>query len=214
MGILGIRIWSTDIALEFHTYCTRCREQSGLCVIAVLLDLFAKLDLSQYDNLHIFADCGPHFRWGTVLKWLPHDKLDVFKEVSVTFFLEGHGKGAVDGNFGLIRKWIELECVTCVCVCMYARVCVCVSVCGGRSKDAVLGETSDGKIKDGQHKKRKRLERLILLFAGQVGVDVLLFSSNIENTCKNKKGFPSSSLSVRNLHLPKYVMTRFQFGEH
>ena len=109
----------------------------------------------------------------------------------------------MDGHFGLIRKWIELECVTCVCVCMYARVCVCVSVCGGRSKDAVLGETSDGKIKNGQHNKKRckydiQEQRHILLFAGQVGVDVLLFSSRveqvsmgrlaeIENTCKNKK---------------------------
>ncbi|CAE8680493.1 unnamed protein product [Polarella glacialis] len=69
-------------------------------------DLLLRLGLSdQRTVLHVFADCGPHFRSYEFLWCLVEVCKSKFPTVFLHFLLERHGKGRNDGQFGLQRRW-------------------------------------------------------------------------------------------------------------
>ncbi|CAE8670941.1 unnamed protein product [Polarella glacialis] len=69
-------------------------------------DLLLRLGLSdQHTVLHVFADCGPHFRSYEFLWCLVEVCKSKFPTVFLHFLLERHGKGRNDGQFGLQRRW-------------------------------------------------------------------------------------------------------------
>ncbi|CAE8581407.1 unnamed protein product, partial [Polarella glacialis] len=69
-------------------------------------DLLLRLGLSdQHTVLHVFADCGPHFRSYEFLWCLVEVCKSKFPTVFLHFLLEHHGKGRNDGQFGLQRRW-------------------------------------------------------------------------------------------------------------
>lgn len=71
-------------------------------------DLLGKLPLTpDHKTLHVWADCGPHFRSYEFLWNLSLLVQTRFERVFLHFFAEHHGKGRNDGQFGLQRKWVS-----------------------------------------------------------------------------------------------------------
>ena len=85
-------------------------NHSSLLVIACMMDLFDRILCSLHPNaLRGYCYAGHHFRSSRSLAWILVHALETYplKEVSVCFFPEGHGKGAVDGHCGCMRHWVN-----------------------------------------------------------------------------------------------------------
>ena len=53
-------------------------------------------------------DCGPHCRsYGHLASWAKTWFVDLGCEIILQFFIEKHGKGIVEGLFGMVRAWIR-----------------------------------------------------------------------------------------------------------
>jgi hypothetical protein len=90
----------------FH-YVAMILDHTALFAYTALKDLLVRLSLRSGCVVHVWADCGPHFRayqflWGLCqicLEW----KLN---RICLHFCSEHHGKGRCDGQFGLQRRWL------------------------------------------------------------------------------------------------------------
>ena len=70
--------------------------------------LLRGLPMSAFHTLHVWSDCGTHFRG---YHWLwKLGELVVSHELKAAiqhYYAEHHGKGRNDGQFGLQRKWTD-----------------------------------------------------------------------------------------------------------
>ena len=65
-------------------------------------------DLQQLKSIHVWMDCGPHFRCYEHLGYWQAQWFAIFLcDIFLIFFVERHGKGLVDGLFALVRTWIK-----------------------------------------------------------------------------------------------------------
>ena len=58
----------------------------------------------RFTNIHVFTDCGPHFRSKEFLYRVKDLSKRTNKVISLNFFAEYHGKSVVDGHFGRLSK--------------------------------------------------------------------------------------------------------------
>ena len=71
-------------------------------------------------KLHLWGDCGPHFRSLQLVYWACVTLLGAITaarnfrvgtfEIDLNFFAEHHGKGCVDGRFGTLALWVKEYC--------------------------------------------------------------------------------------------------------
>ena len=67
-------------------------------------------NMSSFKRLHVFADVGGHFRNGYTIGWICQTLLQEVSSLdrtTITFFPEGHGKGACDSHFGHMSAWFR-----------------------------------------------------------------------------------------------------------
>ena len=107
--VLGFYVWGVDFDKPvYYTYLSDVMDHTPLFVIACMKDWLAKLPDEHVESYSLWADVGPHFRAYRFWSWW----LDVFprevrKPVFLDYFVEGHGKGVLDGMFGRMSKWTE-----------------------------------------------------------------------------------------------------------
>ena len=91
----------------FH-YVSGVMDHTCLFTVAALKDLLSRVHGGTYSHLHFWRDCGPHFRCYETLAFALADvpKITGAESVVVNYFAEKHGKGRVDGCFGLQARWV------------------------------------------------------------------------------------------------------------
>jgi hypothetical protein len=91
-------------------YVSHVLDHTGLMASEALKDLIKRLGLDDlfFKRLHLWSDCGPHFRCYEMV-WTAVDitKNMNFEEAVLHYSCEHHGKGRNDGQFGLQRHWSE-----------------------------------------------------------------------------------------------------------
>ena len=93
----------------FHDL-TYILDHSQLFAALALKDLLRRLGLpgAPFQRLHVWADCGTHFRGYLFLWELRSVCLEFGLAVAVLhLYAEHHGKGRCDGQFGLQRRWTD-----------------------------------------------------------------------------------------------------------
>ena len=61
----------------------------------------------QISTIHLWSDCGPHFRSYENLGHHYRMALDLQKNVEVNYFAEKHGKGDVDSFSSHFMQWFK-----------------------------------------------------------------------------------------------------------
>jgi hypothetical protein len=65
--------------------------------------------LKSVEHIHIWCDCGPHFRNKEFLYYALRTLTKQYS-ISIHFFGQCHGKGPCDSHFSILSKWLlELE---------------------------------------------------------------------------------------------------------
>ena len=99
-----------NIETRYFYYCTYIRDHTQLFAAVALKDLLERLNVQAEwcHRLHVWADCGPHFR-GYMFLWNLRSMVSRFhlSEAILHFHTEHHGKGRCNGQFGLQRCWCE-----------------------------------------------------------------------------------------------------------
>ena len=103
---MGIYAWGEGLpkAGQYFVYCSEVMDHSPWFVIAVLGDLTTRLPPASVVRNTLWADVGLHFRaYRTLGWWLGHLPETRREEATVEFFPDGHGKGRLDGAFGVYQ---------------------------------------------------------------------------------------------------------------
>ena len=111
--ILTFVVWSKKPPRPFYTHCSQTMEQSSVFVNAFMMDFFDRIpSLLQHNALRGCCDARRQFRSSRFRAWILVSALETypFKEMSVCFFPDGHGNGAVDGHFWMQTLLGELRC--------------------------------------------------------------------------------------------------------
>lgn len=94
---------------QYYHYISDILDHTSLYAVTALTDLLSRLvELGSFNTLHVWADCGPHFRSYQFL-WGLRDLCcgTTLARAFLHFFAEHHGKGRCDGQFGLQRRWVD-----------------------------------------------------------------------------------------------------------
>ncbi|CAE8655101.1 unnamed protein product [Polarella glacialis] len=92
---------------HYYHYISKIMNHDSAFSITAFNDLLGRLGLtSSHKVLHVWADCGPHFRSYEFVWNLVEVCRSRFPQVYLHFYLEHHGKGRNDGQFGLQRNWV------------------------------------------------------------------------------------------------------------
>lgn len=98
--------------IQYISYLSKILSHDSLFSSDVLEQFLDELN-SKYKNIHIFTDCGPHFRSKEFICRVKNISKKRNKNVSLHFFAEYHGKSLVDGHFGrlsqLFKKNIDIN---------------------------------------------------------------------------------------------------------
>ena len=78
---------------------------SGFSEKQVIGEVVAHND--KISTIHLWSDCGPHFRSYENLGHHYRMALDLQTKVGVHYFAEKHGKGDVDTFFSQVMQWIK-----------------------------------------------------------------------------------------------------------
>ena len=108
LGIVLIRhsVKSTaarpDLERVYAMYLTEVREQVAETSNKLLTEFMKEVKVSTEGNIHLFTDCGPHFR---ASECLHHSMYKVAaarnQTLHVSFLAEQHGKSIIDSLFGV-----------------------------------------------------------------------------------------------------------------
>jgi hypothetical protein len=101
-----------DLVEEYYLYVSQYLDHTSVYACVVLDDLLSRLPMELFSELHLWADCGPHFRsyeFAGHLLTVVHRR-HALKATQLNFFVEKHGKGRCDGSFGLMEKWLTDYC--------------------------------------------------------------------------------------------------------
>ena len=98
------------VVTRYFHYLTYILDHSQLFAALALKDLLRRLGLpgAPFQKLHVWADCGTHFR-GYLFLWELRSVCLEFglAEAVLHLYAEHHGKGRCDGQFGLQRRWTD-----------------------------------------------------------------------------------------------------------
>ena len=110
---LYVMYWRQDaegkwqLEREYYHYISQILNHDCEFAGKAVEDLLSRLPLGkEHRELHVRSDCGPHFRAYEFLWFLVVRCQKEFPMVFLHFFVEHHGKGRNDGQFGLQRRWI------------------------------------------------------------------------------------------------------------
>ena len=113
VSTLGIYVRYDSQGKEFRRYfhyLSQILDHTALHAATALQDIWKRLGLgAEYKDLHIWTDCGPHYRaYAFLAAGIELMKSYVsLNNVFYHYFGEHHGKGRNDGQFGLQRRWVE-----------------------------------------------------------------------------------------------------------
>ena len=99
---------------HYVDYISPCLTHDAAFALECLQDLVATFLLPRgLDQLDVWSDCGAHFRCYEVLAGvcvqlpLACRSLNVPLLANLHYFVEKHGKSAVDGHFSLLSRWLQ-----------------------------------------------------------------------------------------------------------
>ena len=118
VSVLGfyVRFWEDGKLRSLYlNYVSQILDHTALHAALALKDVVAKLPSAEAADLHVWSDCGPHFRaYAFVATAIDLLENSSWSSVTFHFFGEHHGKGRNDGQFGLQKKWLDSYASRCV----------------------------------------------------------------------------------------------------
>jgi hypothetical protein len=117
---LGIKIWGENLPVsgQWHTYMGRITDKSSWYPVSCLMDLVRHINWENVEQLHVWQDCGTHFRSRQMLTCLGKTVLETVEKLRVVwahYGCEHHFKSIVDGHFGrLSRERLDAAQTTCL----------------------------------------------------------------------------------------------------
>jgi len=95
-------------------YISPCLTHDAAFALECLRDLLMTFLLPRgLHHLDVWSDCGPHFRCKEMLAGVCAQlpivcrSLNVPLTATLHYFVEKHGKSAVDGHFSLLSRWLQ-----------------------------------------------------------------------------------------------------------
>ena len=106
LGVALLYMDNKELKTEYISYFSNILSKDSLFSSDVL-DLFINELNEKYKKVHIFTDCGPHFRSKEFLYRVKKLSIEKNLDISLNFFAEYHGKSIVDGHFGRLSQIFE-----------------------------------------------------------------------------------------------------------
>ena len=106
MGAALIFNNNNQLKVEYVSYFSNILSHDSLFSGDVLELFINELD-TKYRSVHIFTDCGPHFRSKEFICRVKNISNERKISVSLNFFAEYHGKSIVDGFFGRLSQLFQ-----------------------------------------------------------------------------------------------------------
>jgi hypothetical protein len=108
---LGVMIWSHSmVGKQYVAYVSRCIDKGQHYALAVLYDVLDRLDLSGYDGISAWSDCGGHFRGYSFASSLAvRCCVRHSKHLKIQYGCEAHCKSLVDSFFGRMQMYLKEE---------------------------------------------------------------------------------------------------------
>ena len=106
VSCLGAAIYykeNNELFCHYISYFSNILSHDSLFSGDVLDEIVYSLN-QRFTNIHVFTDCGPHFRSKEFLYRVKDLSKRTNKVISLNFFAEYHGKSVVDGHFGRLSK--------------------------------------------------------------------------------------------------------------
>ena len=95
------------VAHAYYINLSEMREQTAEASNNMLDHVLKVAEVSQQGCLHLFSDCGPHYRSGLNLAHYVDLCLSRKQELHVSYFAEQHVKSLLDGAFGTLGEWLR-----------------------------------------------------------------------------------------------------------
>ena len=92
---------------DYYINLTDIREQTAEAANNMLDSILSGARLGTEGCLHLFYDCGPHYRSGPNVHHYLQLSQARKQQIFVHFFGEQHGKNILDGAFGTIATWLR-----------------------------------------------------------------------------------------------------------
>jgi hypothetical protein len=99
---------------HYVDYISPCLTHDAAFALECLQDLVTHYLLPRgLHHLHVWSDCGAHFRCKEMIAGVSVElpmacrHLNISLSVDLHFFVEKHGKSAVDGHFSLLSRWLQ-----------------------------------------------------------------------------------------------------------
>ena len=114
-GVLVARRGPSGVETTYHTFVSTVLEKGSTLAIRMLETLLPTVP-DGTKHLHLLGDCGPRFRRYQFASWALVTVLQTLRascpglRVQLAFFAEHHGKGRVDGHFGVSSLWLRQFC--------------------------------------------------------------------------------------------------------
>ena len=103
LGVAVIFKDGNEEKIEYVCYLSEILSHDSLFSADVLDQFLDELN-SKYKYIHIYTDCGPHFRSKEFIYRVRKASTERNKGISLHYFGEYHGKCIVDGHFGRISQ--------------------------------------------------------------------------------------------------------------
>ena len=105
-----------DIQTTYPLLLNEVREQNAEASNRMLQEVIRECSVSTEGVLHLWADCGPHFRSAENLHHHMYDLCVKRKQViNCSFLAEQHGKNVLDSAFGALSRWLGKQAFCIVC---------------------------------------------------------------------------------------------------
>ena len=96
-----------DIQTTYLLLLNEVREQNAEASNRMLQEVIRECSVSTEGVLHLWSDCGPHFRSAENLHHHMYDLCVKRKQViNCSFLAEQHGKNVLDSAFGALSRWL------------------------------------------------------------------------------------------------------------
>ena len=103
LGVSCIFKDGNNLTTHYMTFFSDILNHDSLFASDCLEKVFNELN-PNFTNIHIFTDCGPHFRSKEFIYRVKKLHWERNKLISLNYFAEYHGKSIVDGLFGRMSK--------------------------------------------------------------------------------------------------------------
>ena len=106
-GIHFQHVMANDLRQTYVILVNEVREQTAEASNTMIDEVLRLCAVSQSGVLHLWSDCGPHFR---SMENLAHH-LELCRKrhqtVTCSFLAEQHGKNILDSAFGAVSRWLQ-----------------------------------------------------------------------------------------------------------